>query len=296
VWKVRREKLDNIAKMILLDLLLFASLFLTLAIRNVGAAPVTTVTIDSHGAIVPASAPISQTGLSTYMLTGDLVSEKLVIQIDGITVNGAYHRIIGNGAGSGTGIELSNRQNENINHLEVSNFDYGINVSYANNNNLLFDNFSQCSIDGVLLCNSSANAISHCNVWQDQAYGVTVENSSSFNTLTSNNIYSCGVGIHIVESWNNTITKNLSHSNSVLNGNGYGIYVNKSPNTTVTQNTANLNTGMVPAGIYVSQSDNATLTGNNASANILLAGSYSDGCGIFVDSSNNCNIANNTAD
>ena len=85
------------------------------------------IRITSNG-FVEGTDKIQQSG-NTYTLTGD-IGESIVVLRDGIVLNGAGYTL--GGTGSGTGIFIQGRDKVTIKNLRITNFNYGIKLTWLN--------------------------------------------------------------------------------------------------------------------------------------------------------------------
>jgi len=92
------------AAVFVLFLLLTSTLLSTSTTQYVKAEPIT-IYIRADGSVEPSTAPIRRDG-NTYTFTGDIYG-LIVVEKDNIVINGAGYTL--QGAGSGTGIDLSGR-------------------------------------------------------------------------------------------------------------------------------------------------------------------------------------------
>jgi parallel beta-helix repeat protein len=196
-----------------------------------------TIYIRPDGSIDPATAPIQRDG-SIYTFT-DNIYETIVVERDNIVVDGNDYTL--QGAGDGTGLNLSNRNNVTVRKVQVTNFAYGIYL-YKSNDNIVTEN----NLTG--------------NVWR----GISVSNSSS-NTISKNLIVDNGQkGIFLWISNTTTIASN-NVSNNLEDGIsiGYSCFYNTIANNTVSSNSyAGIFMGFeTPANMY------NLITGNNITQN-----------------------------
>jgi len=257
----------------MLTLLFIGILSLTFDIQPVEA-PYPIIYIKADGSIDPSTANITSPDNVTYTFTAD-INASIVVEKNNTVVDGAGYTV--QGPGSGTGIDLSYRNNVTLKNVEVTNFTYGIYLFYSGNNTVTGNNASNNDDDGISLYSSSNNNIIGNTVSSNGDEGIYLESSSN-NTVTGNNASNNGNGIYLFYSGNNTVTGNNASNN------GNGICLDSSSNNTVTGNNASSN-GFV--GIFLGSSGNNTVTGNTASNN--------GDDGIYLDSSSNNTLAGNTA-
>ncbi|MHC4501103.1 MAG: right-handed parallel beta-helix repeat-containing protein, partial [Planctomycetota bacterium] len=167
----------------------------------------------------------------TATLTQD-VYETIIIDSDGITLNGNGRSVIGSGTGSG--VHLYQKSNVTITDLTIEGFYYGIYLRESTNN-ILIGNTANSNRYGIYLLYSNNSTL-------------------IANTANSNNSY----GIYLYDSGSSTLTENTTSNNF------HGIYLYVSGSNTLTGNTANSNWYY---GINLVGSGTSTLSGNTMSGN-----------------------------
>ncbi|MHA2315747.1 MAG: right-handed parallel beta-helix repeat-containing protein [Candidatus Hermodarchaeia archaeon] len=256
---------------IVLSLLLLGMLILTVNIQPVKASG--TITIKADGSI-EGTTDIMTVDNVTYTFTGN-INDSIVIERDNIVVDGAGYTVQGNG--SGTGIDLSYRNNITLKNVEVTKFNYGIYLDSSSNNTLAGNTVSSNNWYGIVLYSSSNNNTIIGNIASNTGDGISLESSSN-NTVIGNTVSSNGLhGIYLDSSSNNTVI-----GNTASNNNHCGIWLSDSSSNTVTGNNASNNYD----GIYLGfSSNNNTITGNTASNNTY---------GIYLSHSSNNTVIGNT--
>jgi parallel beta-helix repeat protein len=194
-------------------------------------APYPIIYIKADGSIDPSTANITSSDNVTYTFTAD-INASIVVEKNNTVVDGAGYTL--QGIGSGTGIDLSYRNNVTLKNVEVTNFNKGIYLLNSTNNTVTGNNASN-NEDGIQLSDSTNNTVTG-------------------NTASSNGYE----GIYIVTSTNNTVTGNTASNNGY-----YGILLWYSSNNTVAGNTASNNDG----GIRLYSSSNNTISENNITDN-----------------------------
>ena len=81
-----------------------------------------------------AQRPLSRASNDVYTLTGDFTNTSLVIERDGITLDGAGHSITGHSTSYGQGVDLTNRTNVTIKNLVINQFGSGVLMGHASRN------------------------------------------------------------------------------------------------------------------------------------------------------------------
>jgi len=252
-----------------------------------------TIYIRADGSVDPPTAPISSVDNVTYTFT-DNILDGIVVERDDVVVDGAGYTV--QGTGSGTGIDLSFRNNVTLKNVEVTGFHIGIWLESSGNNVLAGNTASSNNRYGILLNSSNNNTLTG-NIASNTDRGIYL-GSSDNNALTDNNASNNYAGIELFDSdCNNLVGNNASNNNdgillsssnnNVLAGNtasnnDMGIYLRVSSKYNVLiGNTASSNNNN---GILLNSSNNNTLTGNNASDN---------NHGIHLSYSSNNNLTGN---
>jgi len=110
---------------------------------------------------------------SDYTFTSNIY-EQIVVTADNIIVDGNGYTL--QGLGSGTGIDLTGRSNVTLKNVEVTNFKYGIYLSYSNNNTLT-GNIASNYWAGIWLDSSGNNVLFHNNFFNN------TQNTRSYNSI-----------------------------------------------------------------------------------------------------------------
>jgi len=199
----------QVAESILL-LLLVSSLalsFNTQPVRAIG-----TIYIRADGSIDPPTAPISTIDNIIYTITGDIY-DSVVVERDNIVIDGAGYTI--QGLGTGTGIDLSGRNNVAVKNTNIKNSIRGINL-WDSDNNAIYGNNVTNNDDGIwLLGGSSYNTIFENNVKDNRNVGIGLfHHSTSYNIIYGNNIsanYNIGIWLEY-SSYNQIYGNNITNS------------------------------------------------------------------------------------
>ena len=130
---------------ILLTLLLSGVMPLVLDDQPVLAAG--TILIRADGSIDPPAAPISTHDGLTYTATDDIHGQ-LVVDRDGIVLDGGGHSL--QGTGSGNGISIIGRTNVTVKNIRIQNFERGVHIVASSYNNISGNNNSYNG-DGIIL-------------------------------------------------------------------------------------------------------------------------------------------------
>jgi parallel beta-helix repeat protein len=182
-------------------LLLVSMLNLAINIKPVKANG--TITIMADGSIDPETAPISTDDYVTYTFTGD-INAGIIVGRDNIIIDGANHVLQGV---SGTGIDVSRLEpdtsNVTIRNLEITSFEYGIDLSNADGNTIRGNNLTD-GIVGVVIDSSNNNHVEGNRIFNYSSAGVYML-SASRNVVDRNAIVKSIVGIMGEYSSNNNV-------------------------------------------------------------------------------------------
>jgi parallel beta-helix repeat protein len=126
--------------------------------------------IRAAGSVEPNTAPISTIDNVTYTFT-DSIYYEIVVERDNIVVDGAGYPV--QGTGSGTGIDLSGRNNVTVKNMEIRAFERGIGLDDSSNNTILANNVTNNKFGIVLYSSSSHNTLRH-NDASDNRYNLGV--------------------------------------------------------------------------------------------------------------------------
>ena len=182
--------------------------------------------IKADGTIDPPSAPITVNGL-TYTLTSDVYSA-IVIQKDGITVDGASHFIQGQGASidPNTGVELIGRLNVVIKNLVIEQFRQGIYLGSSSSGCIITSNtILNNNLRGILFDSSSNNYIVNNDIENTLWDAIWLRQSSNYNTVNGNTLKNNGddgIGLSL------SADGNLIYENNII-GNYYGVELGINP-------------------------------------------------------------------
>lgn len=171
-----------------------------------------TIYIRPDGSVDPPAAPIQRNG-DVYTFTGNIY-ETIVVQRDNITVDGNGYMLQGDG--SGTGFDLSNRNNVTIKRTHVTEWYYGVHLYNLSSSNIISDNNLTENIQrAIFVSNSSSNVISGNEVVNNIREGIFLWLTNK-TTVTSNNVSNNGEdGISIgYRSFNNTVINNTAFNNT----------------------------------------------------------------------------------
>jgi parallel beta-helix repeat protein len=117
-----------------------------------------TIYIRADGSIDPPTAPISTVDNVTYILTGNITSDAdgIVIERNNTIVDGAGYTL--QSSATGTGIDLSGRENVTVQNTQIKAFGYGILLGSSSNNSISGNTITNNSWGGIGLDASSKRA------------------------------------------------------------------------------------------------------------------------------------------
>lgn len=200
--------------------LLFGGL-VTLTLNAQTSETIGTIYIRADGLVEPAIAPILNVGNVSYTFLSN-INDPIVVERDNILIDGAGHIL--QGAGSGTGINLTSRNNVTIRNVKITEFFYGVylddstNITIHGNNALnntygitlgsststtLFDNNSSSNkLDGIFLFYSLNNVL-YGNIISNNRYGIVLSESHNNSIFHNNLINNIQNHTHLYQSFNN---------------------------------------------------------------------------------------------
>ncbi|MGD0977557.1 MAG: NosD domain-containing protein [Candidatus Bathyarchaeia archaeon] len=240
-----------------------------------------TIYIRADGSIDPPSAPIQRVG-DSYTINLDLYDWSIIVEKDNITIDGAGHTLLG--AGSGYGIDLSNRTNVIATNTQIQGFSIGV---YTHNSS------------GLIISN---NNITENNDGIFAILDMFDSRQPELLSIIGNNITkNSDCGIYAAGMRDSTISRNVVSDNGIGIGFGYssyggpGIYgscYNSISLNTVMDNTrgfswalaycnvvsGNQIAGNEEYGVWMSSSSNNKFSENNVS---------DDACGFYLEPSYN---------
>ena len=241
-----------------------------------------------------------------YTFTDNIVNQSIVVERDNIVVDGAGYTL--QGTGSGTGVDLSWRNNVTIKNVEIKAFYIGIDVYHSSGNCIFQNNITANSGYGILLSYYCYNNTISGNNVSNNNYGIYIYTECSNNTVSDNDVSNNNDAIWLyIYCNNNTVYGNNassnnwgisvvfhSNNNSIsgndITNNTYGIVIYESLNNSVYGNDITNNR----YGVTLTDSSNNTIFGNNIG---WCSHEWARGIGLFSSSDNiifeNTIIANN---
>jgi parallel beta-helix repeat protein len=233
-----------------------------------------TIYICADGSIDPPIAPILSVDNITYTFTGNIY-DSIVVERNNIVIDGNEYLL--QGTGSGTGINLYDRENVTVQNIQIKSFNHGIDMSQCENC-LILSNKITLNERGVELSSSNFISIIENNIVTNN-FGIRSA-YCDYNTIRENNVTSnIQEGIYISFSYNNSISRNNvtnnywsiyfhdSHFNSVernnVTNNEYGFEIASSTDNSISENRITNN----QYGIWLSHSSNNSVSGNKIENN-----------------------------
>jgi parallel beta-helix repeat protein len=116
---------------------------------------------------------------NVYIFTDNIVNQSVVVEIDGIIIDGADHLLQGNETGAG--IDLAHRGNVTIKNLQIRDFNAGVGL-YDAYNNTISENLMVNNLAAVSLTDSDNNSITENTI-------IDNENGIYFFSSYNNSVY-----------------------------------------------------------------------------------------------------------
>ena len=212
--------------------------------------------VRADGSIHPDTAAISTVDNIKYTLKDNISNQSIILERDNIVVDGAYYAVQGDG--SGTGMNLTGRNNVTITNMKIKDFKYGISL-YESSNNIIFGNRITNNMDGIRIAGySNNNTISQNTLEKNSWSSINLQNSLN-NLFYENNITNNNYGISLHESSSN----NSIYENTIDANNGVSIHLSHSSNNIISENTIINNEDK----LYLDWASNNTIVGNNITNN-----------------------------
>jgi parallel beta-helix repeat protein len=205
-------KMKRATSVLLSILLLSGSLAVSLGPQPILAGG--TVFIRADGSIDPPTTPISTADGSIYALTADIY-DPLVVERDGIVIDGDGRTL--RGAGGGTGISLSGRARITIKNILIRGFQTGIRLDSSSHNNISGSNIVHNGYGIVLAQNSGLNIIRGNNIEGNTIAGIMID-SSSHNTICYNSF------VGNAQQATTIVSTNVWHDDYPIGGNYWSEY------------------------------------------------------------------------
>jgi parallel beta-helix repeat protein len=155
---------------------------------------------------------------NVYTFTDDIVNQSLIVEKDGVVVDGAGYTLEGDGKISA--IWLENRRNVTIKNMQITHLGEGIRIMGNCENNAIIGN--------------NITDIGH----ETAANGIWITFGASDTTISGNNITNNYVGIFVYMSGGTIISENC------IAANGLGIWISGSSNHIIRNNITNNDVGV----------------------------------------------------
>ena len=209
----------------ILIFLLLLNMFYVIPHIHLANAAETIIYIRADGSVNPKEAPISTVDNITYILTDNIANCSVVIERNGITIDGNKHTITGTGIFGKPGINATQVNGITIKRAKISNASPAAIWLYECSNCTLQENELTGKTYGIYPNFCSNIIILRNKVMNNQGGGLYVANS--FNFIIKQNLIAANppFGIGFVGSTNSTVTKN-----AIANNGGPGIRVYTSTN------------------------------------------------------------------
>jgi len=194
-----------------------------------------TIYIRADGSVDPSTAPIRRGG-NAYTFTG-YIFESIVVERDNIVIDGAGYTVLG--AGTGIGIDLSERSNVTIKNMEIMAFEtgiylYGVYGWKESSYNKIFGNIVRNNTYGISLVSyANNNSIIDNTLINDE---VSLSGGSANNSIIGNTLTGSGIALY------------YSHDNRVLANNASYISLSSSSNNNIVGNYIKNGTGIQLSG------------------------------------------------
>jgi len=117
--------------------------------------------IRSDGSVDPSTAPIKRDG-DTYFLTEDIYNRSIVVEKDGVVIDGNWHIIQGTNINLSKGIDITARKNVVLRNFRISGFYFGILLDQSQNNVIMGNTILSCTYI-MSVAGSKNNRIYHNN-------------------------------------------------------------------------------------------------------------------------------------
>lgn len=255
-----------------------------------------TIYIRADGSIDPPTTPISTLDNVTYVFTDD-INGSIVVERDGIVIDGSGRTLLGMNTYDSKGIELSGTTNVTIQNLQIKAFYYGIWLNGSSDDSISRNNLTgngygielfdcnnvtvefvdlSCNAVGIEFCGTCNSTITN-NLITGHRWSVEFLNSSK-NVVCGNIIANDTDGVQLWSSSGNSICGNSMAANY-----NDGVSLHSSSNNTIFSNVIAVN---YLFGVYVGAISNGnTIYGNNITKSVY---------GVMVSgSSNNNTISGN---
>jgi parallel beta-helix repeat protein len=221
--------------------------------------PPTPIYIQSDGSIDPSNASIDKAG-NLYVLTGNLVDQRIIIQCDNVILDGSGFTIQYLKWGY-SAVSLTNRTGVTVKNLNITGFDDGVYIETSSQITVMNSNFSECDSNAVHVW-SSSNVNLCSNLFASTTHGIFMVCSNS-SIITQNTF--CYVSGHVADNFLrlSSSTGCAITENNVINCTGPSLVFFNSSNNLIHHN----NLANKTAGRYVDPDRRAVIS-NGGSINM----------------------------
>ena len=222
--------------------------------------------INADGSITPPTAPISTEDKITYVLTGNIINESIVVQRNNIVLDGQGYIVQGVGPSNPMadygydGIILTSTENVMIKNTNIAGFTYGVWVFSSSGDTVCSNNLTDNNCGIRLGQNSGVCTVCGNSITDNIGGGVDVGFSSGGtvygNSITADN----GNAVEIDSSTGCDV-----YGNNLTTCGTYGVMLDYSSMNSIDENTITANKA---GGVWLYASSNNTVWGNNVETNV----------------------------
>ena len=167
-----------------------------------------TIYIKADGSVDPITLPIQRDG-NVYTFTDDIF-DSIVVEKDGVIIDGADYTLQGTGSGKGI---YTTRSNVRIQNVEINEFNDDISLFGGSNNTIIGNNITTSNQWGIRLAGSSNNSVSGNTITANRYGGIVVMTSDN-NSISGNIITNNFRGLDFTASENNIVSGNYIANNN----------------------------------------------------------------------------------
>ncbi len=135
----------------------------------------------------------------TCTLTADINYGKILIESDGVTLDGGNHVMNGDGTGGNNdGVQLNSRRGVTIKNLRSNNYRYAVNFNNSHNNTVTNITSWSNEASGISLSYATGNKILHNNISNNNSdTGICIGYESTDNEIHGNTVVGSDRGIYL---------------------------------------------------------------------------------------------------
>ena len=194
----------------------------------------------------------------TYLFTGNIIGETIIVLRNNIVIDGNGYTLQGN-YNWDTGLILTGMTNVTVQNVNITNYFVGIGLGNSYGNTLARNHITSSSYD-ITGSNSSSNSV-FGNDMSSYYEGIKLDSSSNYNIVSGNNIRDSSADIVIISSSSNSV-----FGNNITTPRSYGIILQSSSDTVVSGN--NISNNYYGVRFISSSSFDNVLYHNNFVGNI----------------------------